>query len=165
MARLVLVGLPGVGKSSIAKLVASSWACAAIDTDEVLSEQVGCSAAQYLRREGVGAFRAAELLALRWALDSAAVVATGGGVVESLDARVLLAEELTLWLDADDDVLFERVGAVERPLLDGDPRYALARLREERVPWYQEVARTRVDATGDLEVVAENVRRAAQVTR
>ena len=165
MARLVLVGLPGVGKSSIAQLVASSWACAAIDTDDLVAEKVGCKAAQYLRREGVAAFRAAELDALRRALESPAVVATGGGVVETPDARELLKSECTLWLDGDDDVLVDRLGDGDRPLLGVDARQALAHLRQARVPFYREVARQRVDATGPLEVVADRVRRAAELAQ
>ena len=163
MARLVLVGLPGVGKSSIAQLVASSWGCAAIDTDDLVAEQVGCTAAEYVRREGVVAFRGVELSALRRALDSAAVVATGGGVVETPDARELLKRECTLWLDGDDDVIVDRLGDGDRPLLEVDARHCLARLREERAPFYREVARTRVDATGAPEVVAVRVRTAAEV--
>lgn len=162
VARLVLVGLPGVGKSSVAQLVAAGWDCEAIDTDDVVAQQVGCTAAEFLRREGVQAFREAEVAALRRALDVGAVVATGGGVVETPEARAILRGENTLWLDVDDDVLVARLADGDRPLLTGDVHQALARLREVRAPFYRDVARERVCATGPAPDVAEEVRRIAE---
>jgi len=68
---------------------------------------------------------------LRAALDEAtdAVIATGGGIVCSPDAREDLAHEFTLWLDCDDEVILARLGDVERPLLAERPAEALAKLR------------------------------------
>jgi shikimate kinase len=64
---------------------------------------------------------------------------------------------VTVWLDCDDDVLLDRLGDVDRPLLDHDPDAALALLRAQRTPWYEEVSKVRVDASGSLDVVARTV--------
>ncbi len=166
MARLVLVGLPGVGKTTVARLLAATWQCEAVDTDDLLSVAVGCPAPQFLRREGVAAFRQAELNALREALQGDVVVATGGGVVTTPEARMILLDEVTLWQDCDDATLVPRLGGVERPLLGEDPVASLRQLRSEREVFYQEVARARVDASGDLgDVTARVADTLAEVTR
>ena len=158
MARLVLVGLPGAGKTTLADVLAQRWSCEAIDTDDVVANQRGDVAAQYLRANSVKKhFRERELDALRSALVGHAVVATGAGVVTTAPARALIARETTVWLDCDDATLIVRVGPGERPLLGEDHAGALARLRTEREPWYESVARVRVDASGTPEEVARRV--------
>lgn len=161
MARLVLVGLPGVGKTTVARKLASEWNCEALDTDDLLSRTVGCTAPEYLRREGEKNFRLAEFESLVEALKSDGVVATGGGVVTTPAARELLSEEVTLWLDCDDAVLVARLGEADRPLLGDDVAASLAQLRGERATFYETVARARVDASGALDDVAQRVRDAA----
>lgn len=155
-----------MGKTTVARLLAATWQCEAVDTDDLLSVAVGCPAPQFLRREGVAAFRQAELNALREALQGDVVVATGGGVVTTPEARMILLDEVTLWLDCDDATLVPRLGGVERPLLGEDPVASLRQLRSEREVFYQEVARARVDASGDLgDVTARVADTLAEVTR
>ena len=106
---------------------------------------------------GEADFRRRELAALRRALDADAVVATGGGVVTTPVGRRLLRDALTVWLDATDDVIVERLDDVERPLLGEDPAASLAGLRREREAWYREVSRVRVDVDAPPDEVAERV--------
>ena len=157
MARLVLVGLPGVGKSTLAAALASHWRCVAVDTDDVIAENAGMSPAQLLREQGESTFRQRELDALRTALESDGVVATGAGVVTTGEARDLLEQSFAVWLDCDDAALLLRVSDGERPLLGHDHRQGLAILRSEREAWYQAVARVRVDASGSVEDVVRRV--------
>jgi shikimate kinase len=157
MARLVLVGLPGVGKTSVASEIAGHWHCEALDTDEVFLAHVGVTPAVYLRMHDEAAFRLREVDALETALGTSGVVATGGGVVTTSRARELLARAVTVWLDCGDDVLLGRLGDVDRPLLGDDPATALAQLRAERADWYEEVAKVRVDASGTVQDVARTV--------
>lgn len=151
VARAVLIGLPGSGKSTLARALAAHWGCDAVDTDDVLSASVGCSAAEFLRTRGEEAFRREEVAALDVALGADAVVATGGGVVVSEGARALLAAQRTVWLDCEDAVLLARLGEGERPLLGADPAIALARLRAQRETWYREVSMLRVDTSGEID--------------
>jgi shikimate kinase len=157
VARLVLVGLPGAGKTTLAAVLAERWGCDAIDTDDVLANEVGETAASFLREHGEAVFRERELDALRTALKSDAVVATGAGVVTTAPARALIAKETAVWLDCDDATLTVRVGAGERPLLGEDHAGALARLRNEREPWYESVAWARINASGTPDEVASRV--------
>jgi shikimate kinase len=132
----------------------------------MVAHEVGTPVAQYLRDEGEAAFRTRELEALRIALDrsSDVVIATGGGIVCTSEARAALRDELTLWLDCDDDTILARVGEVDRPLLNGNPA-TLARLREERGEWYRSVSQSRVDTSGPLdEVVTEVARQVERLT-
>ena len=168
MGHLVLVGLPGVGKTTLARALAERRGTGVLDTDDILAAAVGTTAAQYLRDEGERDYRDRELAALTSALDDVtdAVIATGGGIVCTPEARAVLAEEFTLWLDCDDDVILTRLGDVDRPLLAGEPSTSLARLRAEREAWYREVSRARVDTSATLDdVVAHVTREVDRLTR
>jgi shikimate kinase len=158
VARLVLVGLPGVGKSTVAHTLAAHWGCDELDTDVLVSASVAMPSAQYLRQFGESHFRERELDALHTALIGNAVVATGAGIVTSAPARELIVREFAIWLDADDDTLIERVGGDDdRPLLGDDRGDGVRRLRRERETWYRESSRVRIDATGTPDEVVERI--------
>jgi shikimate kinase len=157
VARLVLVGLPGAGKSTVASALAQKWQCEVLDTDDVIAIAVAMPAAQYLREFGEPHFRERELEALQTAVEIDAVVATGAGIVTNERARELIVHEFAVWLDVDDDTLLERVAVGERPLLGDDHAESLKRLRRERDKWYRESARVRVDAAGSLDEVLDRI--------
>ena len=157
MARAVLVGLPGVGKSSVGALLGQLLGCDVVDTDELFRERVGESPASYLRTHAETLFRAEEALLVLEALGRDAIVSTGGGAVTSPDVRTALADERVVWLDCDDATLLARMAEGDRPLLDGDRRTQLAKVRENRREFYEEVATWRVDAGGPLEAVTREI--------
>jgi shikimate kinase len=137
--------------------LADVWGCSFLDTDDVVATKAGTSAPTYLREHGEAAFRVQELAALRGALRTDGVVATGAGVVSTSAARDLLRGERTFWIDSDDETLLERVSEGERPLLGDDHRGALANLREQREGWYRTSARFRVDSSGTLDEVVRRI--------
>ena len=157
MARVVLVGLPGTGKSTVALVLARHWNCAVVDTDEEVAHRAGVGVAELLRSHGESALRKLELDVVSDLARRDVVVATGGGVVATLGARELLKDHPTVWLDCDDEILITRLGDGDRPLLGDDWTASIARLRAQRTPWYEEVANARVDASGTAEQVAARV--------
>ena len=151
MALVVLVGLPGSGKTTTGRALAQTLGRAFVDTDEVFYEREHVSVQDYLRSHDEAAFRERELAALSQALTTSSVVSTGGGTVTTPAARRVLAAELTVWLDCPDEVLVSRVGQGDRPLLEGDPAQRIVQLRAQRDPFYLEVSRFRVDSSRPLD--------------
>lgn len=152
------MGLPGAGKSTIAHALGHFWDCVVVDTDDEVAQRAGVGVAELLRTHGEAALRTLELDVVRALKERDVVVATGGGVVTTSEARALLRDETTVWLDCDDATLVSRLAEGDRPLLGDDWKTSLARLRVERSPWYEEVARERVDASGSVvDVVARVV--------
>ncbi|MBA3307956.1 MAG: hypothetical protein H0T04_04635 [Chloroflexi bacterium] len=157
---IVLVGLPGSGKSAVGRCLAERLGRAFVDTDELVHRRTGRHPAELIEAGGEAALRAFELDAVREARAlPGAVIATGGGtVLEPLARWALWDEAKVIRLDAPDDRLLGRLAAdpVQRPLLRGDAPVALAKLREERAPFYRAADLT-VDATADVAAVTKLV--------
>ena len=139
---VVLVGLMGVGKSTVGRRLAKRLGLSFVDSDTEIEDAAGYSAAEIFERYGESDFRDGERrLVARLIQGDVRVIATGGGAYVDPRTRKLLNERaITVWLDAPIDVLAERTARRDtRPLLrNGDPKGTLAKLSEQRRPAYEE---------------------------
>lgn len=159
-ASIALVGLPGSGKSSVAAALAGRLVWTWTDLDAEIEQASSRPVAEILRDDGEPAFRRLEFDVLRRVLarGAPAVIACGGGVLTVDEARTLLLDRASVvWLDAPDAVLLERLGdGAGRPLLEGDPRAALPRLRASRTATYAR-AHLRVSAADSVDDTASRI--------
>lgn len=149
---IALVGLSGVGKSTVGHELAARTRLPLLDTDALIVQETGQSVAALFAAHGEAYFRNLETAALRKALErSPAIIATGGGIVLDSANRVLLREHCqVLWLDAPTALLVARLRAhdEERPLLTSDDLHSrLEHLRVARAPLYAEVAHIQIDTS------------------
>lgn len=158
--RVVFVGVPGAGKSTIAAEVARRLGAAHIDTDDLVATSAAMSVSDIFVTEGEAAFRARERAAVTAALQAeAAVVSLGGGAVIDPATRDDLRHQQVAWLQVSLSDAATRAGLNQaRPLLLGNVRATLARLLDERTPWYAEVATRSFDTSAaSAEQIAEQV--------
>lgn len=142
---LVLVGMMGVGKTTVARVVADRLNRRVLDSDAIIESRTGRTVREIFAEDGEPAFRALEtgvlLESLAW--EEPVVIAGAGGVVLSETNRAALKASgaRVIWLCADPATLVERVrGGGHRPLLDADPAGTLQRMFDEREALYREVA-------------------------
>ncbi|MEO6093194.1 MAG: shikimate kinase [Novosphingobium sp.] len=139
---VVLVGLMGVGKTSVGKRLAGLLHCPFIDADHAIEEAARMTIPEIFEGFGEDGFRDGERRVIARLIEEnprCTVIATGGGAFCNPETRALILERaIAVWLDCDIDTLVERTGRRDnRPLLrEGDPRAILTRLREERAPAY-----------------------------
>ncbi|MET0137196.1 MAG: shikimate kinase, partial [Sphingobium sp.] len=123
---LVLVGMMGVGKSTVGRRLAHRLDLPFVDADDAIIAAADMTIQEMFDRYGEAAFRDGERRVIARLIDgSPKVIATGGGAFAQEDTRRLILDRATaIWLDADIDILVDRVGRKEgRPLLKGkDPR-------------------------------------------
>jgi shikimate kinase len=142
---LVLIGLMGSGKSTVARIAADRLGRKMIDSDAVIEANTGRTVREIFADDGEDAFRELETAALIDALAATppAVIAAAGGVVLRSENRAALKEAnaKVVWLCATPALLVERVtSSGHRPLLDDDPAGTLQRMYDEREALYREVA-------------------------
>lgn len=159
---IALVGLSGVGKSTVGVALAQRLGWPLADTDALIVATAGRSVAAIFAEAGEAAFREYEAAALAAALAGpACVLATGGGIVLRPANRDLLrTQAIVVWLDAPDTVILARLAAhaERRPLLEADPAGRLTALRHARAALYAEVARFTIDtSTQSPDAVAEQI--------
>lgn len=148
---VALVGLMGVGKTTIGKRLAEHFALPFVDADEEIEKAAGQSVADIFAHYGEKGFRDGEERVISRLLDSPPqILATGGGALTSAKTREnLKAKAITVWLKTDLKVLSRRVAnKPHRPLLkDRSPMDVLREHAKTRYPLYQ-MADVVVD-TGD----------------
>lgn len=148
--RLLLVGMPAAGKTTLGRALAARYALPFLDLDEEIVRQEGRGIADIFAQDGEAYFRRAEADTLRRLLTAhnRLVLATGGGTPCFHQNMPLLNQAgLTLWLDVPVDVLLTRLqqAAATRPLLAALPdAEALARRLGEtlaaRQQFYEQAA-------------------------
>lgn len=135
---VVLVGMMGVGKTSVGKRLAAALHCPFVDADEEIETAARMTIPEIFAQFGQAHFRDGERRVIARLIEnsgSRAVIATGGGAFCNAATRALILEKaIAVWLDSDIDTLLERTRRKDnRPLLQsGDPRETLTRLNEER---------------------------------
>ncbi|MBC2778203.1 shikimate kinase [Parasphingopyxis marina] len=139
---VVLVGLMGVGKSTIGRRLATRLGLPFIDSDDEIEKASGMTVGELFENYGEDYFRDGERRVIARLIDGAVkVIATGGGAFVQQETReLILKEAIAVWLDADIAVLTERVSRRNtRPLLrDTDPHMVLSELAEKRRPFYEQ---------------------------
>jgi shikimate kinase len=150
---LVLIGMMGVGKSTVGRVVAERLGRPLVDSDVIIEAATGRNVREIFATDGEDTFRTMESAALLDALaaEEPCVIAAAGGVVlrEQNRAALRASGARVVWLIADPALLADRVRhGAHRPLLDEDPEAALQRLWVEREPLYREVADAIVSVDG-----------------
>lgn len=137
---VVMVGMPGSGKTAIGTALARRLGVPFRDSDDEIVRAANMTIAEIFARDGEPFFRQKEAQVIARLLDGPpGVLSTGGGAFLREENRAAIARQgLALWLDADLDLLWSRVRHKDtRPLLrTPDPRATLAALYEARVPYY-----------------------------
>jgi shikimate kinase len=152
---IVLVGLPGAGKTSVGRRLAKELKRPFADSDEQVELHVGRSIPRIFAEDGEDAFRAweTEVLGSLVTRELPLVVASGGGTMVREANRKLVAEHaVVVWLRAGTDFLVGRTDPTHRPLLAEAPEETYRRLAAERTALYTQVA----DVVVDVEAFHQN---------
>ena len=138
---IVLVGMMGVGKSSVGRRLAARLSIPFVDADSEIENAAKMTIPEIFARHGEAYFRSGEARVLARLLESGPqVLATGGGAFMNEDTRALIKlKGVSVWLHADFDVLLRRTSKrrSDRPLLQTeDPGETLRALLAERERTY-----------------------------
>ena len=161
MSRIVLIGPPGAGKSTVGAALAESLSLKFVDTDQLIQDKSGKSITDIFVVDGEPTFRAMELETLHEVLHlDDVVIGLGGGAPISQEAQQAITDSQSqvIFLDVSLSTAAPRVGFNrDRPLLLGNPRAQWQALSDQRRPIYEQLATTviKVDDMDVESVVAE----------
>ena len=150
---LVLIGMPSAGKTTIGKMLSQKMNMPLVEMDDMITEEIGMTIAEYFALEGEKAFRDRESeVCLKLVNTNGNIISTGGGVIKREEnIRALAANGILVWIDRDTDLLF---GSKDRPL--SRSKDDIDRLYEERKELYEKYSDVIIRNNGSLaEVIKE----------
>ena len=158
--KVILIGPPGCGKSTVGKLLAKELQLNFLDSDSEVSKRAGKSISDIFLEDGEGKFRELERDVVLDGLDSnVGVIALGGGSILDVDVFSRLEREpKVVYLEVSISNAAPRVGFnTDRPLLVGNPRQQWLKLFEARREKYERLGKFRVSTNNrkPKEVVSE----------
>ncbi len=152
MENIVLIGMPGCGKSTIGRLLAQRLGKTFVDADEAIEAMAQKSIPQIFAEDGEGTFRILETLALQQlSKESGLVIATGGGCVTRQENYALLHQNgVIFWLVRDP----EKLPTEGRPL---SQKQNLTQMYAARAPLYKQFADHILDNNGSIDATLEAI--------
>lgn len=165
---LVLVGMMGVGKTTIGRKLASMLHLPFVDADEEIERAAHMPIPEIFATYGESYFRDGERRVIARLVGTGRyvdrkVLSTGGGAfVDAATRALVLDKAIAVWLDSDVETLVERVARkANRPLLkNGDPRAIITRLKDEREQFYSQAPIHVISTTHPHQVTASRILRA-----
>lgn len=152
---IVMVGMMGAGKTAVGRGLALRLGVPFLDSDAEIEAAADRTVPEIFERDGEAFFRARESEVIARLLDEErGVLSTGGGAFLAEENRTnITARGVSVWLDADLDLLWQRVKHKDtRPLLrTADPRATLGEIYAARVPLYSK-ADVAVKSLPDLSI-------------
>ena len=147
---MILVGMPGCGKSTVGRLVAEKLSRSFFDADEEIKNATGRTPSEIITEDGERAFRLVETQVLKkLCKESGAVIATGGGAVTVEDNyKIIRQNSVAIFLERNINILSKE----DRPLSSD-----LVAMYKKRLPMYQRFSHKTVDGNSDATDVAERV--------
>ena len=162
MKNLVLIGMPGAGKSTVGVVLAKQQGLSFVDSDLVIQEQTGLLLHEIIKRQGDDGFRQGENRINAGLFVKHSVIATGGSVIYGREAMQHLKKIGTVvYLKLSCASIAERLGDLKERGVTLREGQTLAQLYDERVPLYERYADVTVDCENKSirEIVAEIVAR------
>jgi len=142
---IVLIGMPGVGKSTLGVLLAKRLGCAFVDTDVMIQTRTGQRLHEIISARGIDHFKHLEEECIRELGARETVVATGGSVVYSPSAmESLKSDGCVLWLTLSYENLLKRLGDLDARGVVRGPGQSLLDLYVEREILYRRYADIRI---------------------
>lgn len=148
MPNIILIGLPGAGKSTLGVILAKSLRKRFVDTDLLIQEETGRHLQEILDTDGTDAFIAIEEATILAARFRNTVVATGGSVIFSAKAMEHLRRNgIILYLKISCDEMMQRLDNITTRGIVLHPGESLAGMYAERVPLYEKYADITVECS------------------
>ena len=146
---IVLIGMPGCGKSTVGALLAGRLGLDFVDTDSLIQSGEGESLQRLIEKHGVDRFCEIECRHVQYVDMTDSVIATGGSVVYyNCAMRRLRAAGRIVYMQLPLAELSERLGDLNARGVVLEPNETLASLYEKRIPLYEKWAEITVDLSG-----------------
>ncbi|MBO7208391.1 MAG: shikimate kinase [Clostridia bacterium] len=153
MKNIYLIGMPGCGKTTVAKILARKLSMSLVDTDSIIESKYG-SISEIFKTMGEQYFRSLETETLKEIKENT-VVSTGGGIVKTNTNREIMSKGIVIFIDTPPDVLKTRSLFGNRPLLKSSSD--IEKLYSERYDLYKAWADVAVDGSNSPMFVAKEI--------
>ncbi len=167
MSSIYFIGFRASGKTSLGESVSKILEIPFYDLDHIFEERFG-NISEYVTKNGWEHFREKETRLLQEYKNTPAIIATGGGIIESQENRNFLQKSASIFIHAPIEILTNRLSSTEnnRPRLipNISPEEEIIQTYTKRLPLYESVSELQFVPTGKLENDARNLAKQIQTS-
>ena len=159
MKNIILIGMPGCGKTTIGKLLSAELNYEVIDSDTVFEETICPDIKEYFASHCEDDFRKEETNILRnLCKKDGCIISTGGGIVErSVNKEILQSGGTVVFIDRNPDDIVSDIDTESRPLLLAEGKQRIYSLYDRRYEKYKDFCHIRIENKGTLEEVTAKI--------